>query len=531
MKKFICGAVAACMSMTSAYAAELKAEYNPKSGLYEISGCAPESDYNGLVSITVSKGDIMGWASTLYTDANGNFSDSFAFESDAEGGYYTVNVGAYEDGVIATTTLLYVTDEQKKTALKAINTAEDRNALNKAILDNALYLGIDEDLYDSIGSVKNDVLDIILEKDDYTDIDEFLLDFKTAIAYALIKNADEESIVEIMEQYALYFDLSSSELYDEFLKLDKNDVYAKMAGADCETTEEVMNLFEEAVSLTIINNTVKWNDFKTALDSYIGYLDIDTEYYDKCNKSELASAICDEEYNSAEEIYDAVKKYYNKVKKDSGNSSGSSSGVSGGKGGSTVSYTNPLLPTENKTENLVIYSDMSEYEWASEAVLALSKRGVISGDGKGNFNPGDNITREQFVKMLLLAFDVYSDGENSSFVDVDVNNWAYPYISSAVASGVVNGISADEFGYGLPVTRQDVAVLIYRVAKIANTDFAKLNPVEFNDMERISDYAKESVIAMVEAGIINGYDDGCFKPDNPASRAEAAIMLYRALNK
>ncbi|MBO5008310.1 MAG: S-layer homology domain-containing protein [Clostridia bacterium] len=532
MKKFICTAVALLMGITPVFAAELTAKYDPNTGLYVISGSAPEADYNGLVSITVinDEEDTIGWASTLRTNDSDSFGDSFDFYEEAPGGYYTVSAGVYGKGVVKTAPLFYVTPTQKSIALKAVNDAliiEDEDdakaALDKAVLDYYLYLGVDKDMYTSLGSAKGDVLAALLEEDSYTLIDDFVVDLETATAYALIKNADDTTITKIMEQYTSYFNLSSSELYDEFAKLAKDDVYAKMAGADCETPEEVLELFEASVALTIINNTSQWSDFKTALGTYIAYTGIDTTYYDKCDKGDLASAICDDDYDSSEELYDAIKSYYDGL----GTGSGTTPSKKKDKGGSKGYGTITLLPEEPQA----LYSDMASFSWAEPAVTALSERGIISGDGTGRFNPADNVTREQFVKMLLLAFGLYTDGEESSFADVDADNWAYPYISCAFSKGIVKGIDDTNFGYGSKITRQDASVLIARAAELTGVELAAVNKGELTDMDTVYDYAKDSVLSMAQAGIINGYEDGSFRPLNNASRAEAAVMLYRLLNK
>ena len=85
------------------------------------------------------------------------------------------------------------------------------------------------------------------------------------------------------------------------------------------------------------------------------------------------------------------------------------------------------------------------------------------------------------------------------------------------------------FGTGRTITRQDMAVMIYRAAVAADVQLPG-GYVEFSDEAMIADYAKDSVAALAGAGIINGVGDGRFNPDGNATRAEATVILARIMN-
>lgn len=536
MKKLICGLLAAACAATPVYAAELSAKYNAASGMYEISGIAPEASQNGLVGVTVvSDADLkLGWATTLRTDGTGAFSDSFTFAPDAKGGYYTVSVGVYKSGIVKTASLFYVTEGEKAAALDAINAAETTEALDKAIRDNAPVLGINIGMYDSVGGAKRDLLNTLIKNEKYKDVDSFTVALETATACALIKNADADNITGIMDEYFTYLGLDKSEICSEFLTLDKNEVYKKMAGASCLNAKDVLGVFESSVALSLINKTEKWNDFKTVLDKYIGYTGIDTAYYDKCDKDDLASALCDKDYSTPQELYSAIKVYYDgiDVSGDSGNNSSSGGGGGGsnrGFGGLTTFGSGSK--TDEPTEEVPLYNDMTGFEWAETAIKALSDRGIVGGDGSGGFKPEASIAREEFVKMLLLAFGLFKDGAEADFADVDKNDWAYPYVACAFESGLVKGMDNNNFGYGMKITREDMAVLIKRAAECAGAELSEVGGTELNDLKDVSEYAKDSVVKMADAGIINGYSDGTFRPQNNASRAEAAVMIHRLISR
>lgn len=155
---------------------------------------------------------------------------------------------------------------------------------------------------------------------------------------------------------------------------------------------------------------------------------------------------------------------------------------------------------------------------------------MINGFGDGTFKPGNKVTREEFVKMLVTAFDLEGDTD-LKFKDVDSTHWAYEYIKKAVSAGVVNGISDTEFGINTAISRQDMAVMAYRAAK----KVGKLNNIEpdknnFSDESDIADYAKDAIAYMKSAGIINGVGENMFNPLGTATRAETAVVISKIID-
>ena len=130
--------------------------------------------------------------------------------------------------------------------------------------------------------------------------------------------------------------------------------------------------------------------------------------------------------------------------------------------------------------------------------------------------------------MLVLAFDLKNDGNSDiSFSDVNTDEWYAPYIKTAYALGIVKGVSEEEFGIGIYISRQDMAVMITRAKNIETADNMPENT--FADEDQIADYARVSVAYLKNAGVINGYDDGSFRPYGNATRAETAKILYGLL--
>lgn len=129
--------------------------------------------------------------------------------------------------------------------------------------------------------------------------------------------------------------------------------------------------------------------------------------------------------------------------------------------------------------------------------------------------------------MAAVGFSL-PDGK-AEFDDSKASDWHNKYIAAAFTNGIVAGESENIFGVGEKITRQDMAVILYRAAKYKGMTFDSAK-TEFSDDTEISDYAQEAVYSLKNAGIINGLEDGAFAPKQAATRAQAAQMIYSAIN-
>ena len=173
------------------------------------------------------------------------------------------------------------------------------------------------------------------------------------------------------------------------------------------------------------------------------------------------------------------------------------------------------------------FNDLASVAWASEAIESLYKKSIISGKGDEKFFPDDNIKREEFAKIAVLAFGVDVNAQiTGEFSDANENDWFAPFVYAAKNAGLIKGVSEASFGSGSNITREDIAVILYRGAKKGLP--ARVNR-EFKDYDSVSDYAREAVTALSRAGIINGDSNGCFNPKKSATRAECAKMVYEYL--
>ena len=187
-------------------------------------------------------------------------------------------------------------------------------------------------------------------------------------------------------------------------------------------------------------------------------------------------------------------------------------------GGNTPIVTPPSGPVE-------IFNDLGAFDWAKPAITNLFNRGIINGKGDGQYAPLDNVTREEFTKMVVTALGLNTIDARAAFGDVSDKDWFAPYIKAAVDNGIVSGQSDDKFGVGENITRQDMAVILANALKYLDKTTEGTGN-SFKDASDVSDYAVNAVDTLSAAGIINGYEDGTFQPLNSANRAEAAKVIY-----
>lgn len=207
-------------------------------------------------------------------------------------------------------------------------------------------------------------------------------------------------------------------------------------------------------------------------------------------------------------------------------------GGPGGGGEMTFIPQPSASPTVTPPVSNMPYNDLAGVEWAWEAIGALSTQQIFAGYNDGSFKPRNSISREEFIK--IAAVGMYGAGEVNpsavpSFTDAK-SGWYAPYVALAEQKKLTSGMGDGTFGIGARISRQDMAVLLYRMLRDAGISPAT-NPFAFKDAGDIASYAQEAVYALKNYGIINGDPDGSFRPRGETTRAEAAVLLYKTLGK
>ncbi|NBD24471.1 M20/M25/M40 family metallo-hydrolase [Paenibacillus glycinis] len=227
---------------------------------------------------------------------------------------------------------------------------------------------------------------------------------------------------------------------------------------------------------------------------------------------------------------------------------GNGGGTGGGGGGGGTGTTDPTTPTEpvNPTEPTTptdptgpvlgapAFTDLGPVaSWAKDAIESLASKGIVKGiDDKGSFAPLKQVTRAEFLTMLVRAFDLKAENATISFSDVKSGAWYYEAVAAAVEAGIAQGVGGGKFDPNRPITREEMAImaanLLSTIKDLQVTDVAgQLS--KFKDQGSMASYAKEAIALLTQTGVITGTSADAFTPKGIANRAQAAVIISRIL--
>ncbi|HEX7057695.1 MAG TPA: endo-1,4-beta-xylanase [Bacilli bacterium] len=180
----------------------------------------------------------------------------------------------------------------------------------------------------------------------------------------------------------------------------------------------------------------------------------------------------------------------------------------------------------------VSFTDINHLAWAKSSIEGMAVRGIVSGETDSLFAPQKAVTRAEFVQMLIGTLDLPADSYAATFTDVQSGASYYKALAAAQHYGIVAGRGDGTFGVNDNISRQEMAMMVYNALKAANVQMAgKEAAGAFVDADSIADYAKTAVSELRKAGLIRGKAEGIFAPADSATRAEAAVILYRLFNE
>ena len=223
------------------------------------------------------------------------------------------------------------------------------------------------------------------------------------------------------------------------------------------------------------------------------------------------------------------------------NSSSSGGGPSGGgpSGGGPSGIAAPTVIPPQKTpvevkptedEGKTAFNDLATTHWAYDSIMALYEKGIVNGTGENSFKPEGNVTREQYLAMLIRALGLTSEEKGASFTDVSEDAWYYDIIMTARNLGITDGYADGSFGVGRSITREEMAVMAYRSAEKAGLLIeGDAEDALWGDAAEISEFATAAVSALNKAGIIKGISENEFSPKTTATRAQSAVIISRIL--
>ena len=191
-----------------------------------------------------------------------------------------------------------------------------------------------------------------------------------------------------------------------------------------------------------------------------------------------------------------------------------------------------FLPEEEK-EEIWPFTDVAvdESSWIYQSVNFVYTGHIMTGMSPTVFGPANDVSRAQFATILYRMSGAPSVSGSAPFPDVAENLWYSEPVAWASASGVVNGYANGFFGPADSITREQMALMMYRYASALNLDVTrKADFSGYPDAGNVSDWAREAMQWAVGSGILTGKDGGTrLDPAGSASRAECATIIMRFL--
>lgn len=169
----------------------------------------------------------------------------------------------------------------------------------------------------------------------------------------------------------------------------------------------------------------------------------------------------------------------------------------------------------------------SDYKghWAEKQIGRWVEQGFINGYEDGTFRPDQSVTRGEFVKLANHSFGL-KEAAAIHFTDLSSTNWAYEEAQTAAKAGYISGYEDNTIRLDHKITRQEAAVIVSGLLHLsASPEGAK----GFSDSGKLAAWSIGAVGAAAAKGIIDGYEDGSFKPEAPITRAETVAILDKAM--
>ncbi|OPA74059.1 hypothetical protein BVG16_25240 [Paenibacillus selenitireducens] len=177
------------------------------------------------------------------------------------------------------------------------------------------------------------------------------------------------------------------------------------------------------------------------------------------------------------------------------------------------------------------FTDVDSRHWAEQVIKDMAARHVIKGLPDGTFSPNKEVTRGEFVSLLVRLMKLPT-GEDTPFADVETNDWFAGEVSAAAKAGFIHRSNDGLFHPNAAITREEMAVLLMNAYKASGMkELEDMPHAAFRDQANISDWAQQSIDEAVSLGLLRGSGQHMFHPANPLTRAESAQVLANLLEK
>ena len=192
----------------------------------------------------------------------------------------------------------------------------------------------------------------------------------------------------------------------------------------------------------------------------------------------------------------------------------------------------PVTPAKPAAPVGLPFADVSGSDWFYNDVRYVYEKGIMDGTGIDRFSPNAPLTRAMIVTILYRMAGSPSVSGSSDFTDVAAGKWFAKAVAWAAANGIVNGYGDSLFGPNDPVTREQLAAILYRYAVYGGMTAVTLeeNLGSFADTAQLSAYAIQAMNWAVGQGLINGSGSNLV-PKAQATRAQVAAIIHRYLER
>lgn len=181
----------------------------------------------------------------------------------------------------------------------------------------------------------------------------------------------------------------------------------------------------------------------------------------------------------------------------------------------------------NSEENMPgIENDLLASIWALDSIEYVKNKGWMKGKSETQFYPKDKLTRAEFATILVRILDLEKYSAKEYFYKDTKNHWAEKSISLITASGYMEGYDDGLFRPERRITREEVAKVLSNMKIDINKTNNEKEEIEFNDLLG-SEWSYNAIMKVAKYGILKGYEDGTFRPQQEISREEIAVILAR----
>jgi len=175
-----------------------------------------------------------------------------------------------------------------------------------------------------------------------------------------------------------------------------------------------------------------------------------------------------------------------------------------------------------ENENYKEFNDVTNH-WAKEYVERLTFMGVVNGVDDNNFRPSSHVTRAEISKVLGLALALDDENSPLDFTDAEeIPKWAISSIGNLVKKGIIKGYEDNTFRPSSYITRMELAALLSPILAKQKIDSEE---ILFKDNDIIPNWGKDAIYSMKSLGILEGYEDGTFRPNNLVTRGEMSKVM------